>query len=343
MKILIVKTSSLGDIIQCFPALDYLRRKFPQASIDWVVEQPFMELVKANPQVDHLLTIDSKLWRKNPLHHCKQFFQFVGQLRQQRYDLLFDLQGNLKSSVIVRFAKAKKKVGFGFKTVHEWPSALFTTCRVNPPKGKNIREDYLGVVKGFFQDFSSHEMHPVALKLEPLQQQKLVALFSQVKKKPTLVCPSSAWPNKCLSDEMLINLLHKIKKGPYWFIWGSAKERENALKLSTHFPESVVLERLSLPLLQHVMAECRLVVAMDSLPLHLCGTTATPALSFFGPSSAQKFAPLGSHHCALQGTCPYGEQFEKTCSKLRTCPTGLCLKLPESIEGWTEAAERAHL
>jgi heptosyltransferase I len=341
MKILIVKTSSLGDIIQCFPALDYLRRKFPDAQIDWVVESHLVELVKANPQVNSVLAIDSKQWRKRPVQLRKEFFQSVGQLRKVRYELLFDLQGNMKSSLLVLLARAKKKIGFGFKTVHEWPNAFFTSYRINPPKEKNIREDYLGVVKGFFNDSSEHQIHPVTLKLEPLQQQKLTALFAHVQKKPTLVCPSSAWPNKCLSEEMLIALLKKIGRGPYWFIWGSQKERESALKLSSSFQDSIVLERLSLPLLQHVMAHCQLVVAMDSLPLHLCGTTATPTLSFFGPSSAHKFVPLGSHHCAIQGACPYGEHFEKTCPKLRTCPTGLCLKLPENFDRWTETASRA--
>jgi len=348
MKILIVKTSSLGDIIQTFPALDYLRRKFPSAEIDWVVENPFIELVKANPQVNRIFTIESKKWRKQffSRESCQQALQCARELRKTRYDLLFDLQGNLKSSLIVFLARAKKKVGFGLKTVHEWPNIFFTSQRVNPAKDKNIREDYLGVVKGYFKDFTECAIHPISLKLEPLQQQKLTALFAHVHKKPTLVCPSSAWPNKCLSEETLIQLLKNIRQGPYWFIWGNQSERESALKLSAHFPDSMVLERLSLPLLQHVMARCRLVVAMDSLPLHLCGTTQTPSMSFFGPSSAKKFAPLGSHHFAFQGNCPYGQLFEKTCPKLRTCPTGLCLKslqFSSGISGWTEAASRTQL
>lgn len=343
MKILIVKTSSLGDLIHCFPALDYLRQKFPDACIDWVVEAPFVELVKAHPQVNAVIPIDSRQWRKQPLGCRKQFFQSIQRLRRQRYDLLFDLQGNVKSSVVTLLARAKKRIGFGFKTVREWPNALFTSYRVNPPKGSTIREDYLAIIKTFFNDNATHKISPVLLKLEPLQQQKLTSLFLHVQKKPLLVCPSSAWPNKCMAEEMLIAFLKKLGRGPYWFIWGNQKERESVLKLSSYFPESIVLERLSLPLLQHVMSKCELVVAMDSLPLHLCGTTETPTLSFFGPSSAFKFAPLGEHHCAIQGLCPYGVRFEKTCPKLRTCSTGLCLKTPESIDGWAETARGAGL
>lgn len=327
MKILIVKTSSLGDIIQTFPALDYLRSRFPEAQIDWVVENAFSELVRAHPQVNRVLSIESRKWRKNPFKKESrlQRHAFLDLLRSVDYDLLFDFQGNLKSGLVVYKAVAAKKVGFGWRSVSEWPNALFTSYKINPASGKNVRDEYLSLVKGFFKDDSAYAYTPIPLKLEPLQQQKLVSLFSE-NPKPTLVCPSSAWPNKCLSEKMLIKILRTLDRGPYWFIWGSPQERESALQLSSYFSGSAVLERLSLPLLQHVMGRCQLVVAMDSLPLHLCGTTKTPSLSFFGPSSALKYAPIGEQHQAVQGECPYGELFDRRCPKLRTCATGLCLK-----------------
>jgi heptosyltransferase-1 len=65
---------------------------------------------------------------------------------------------------------------------------------------------------------------------------------------------------------------------------------------------------------------------MDSATLHLCGTTSTPSFSLFGPSSASIYKPLGEHHVAFQGSCPYGRTFVKRCPILRTCKTGACMK-----------------
>lgn len=327
MKILIVKTSSLGDMIHSFGALDYLRNRFPKAQIDWVAEKPFAELVKAHPQIDQVVVFESKKWGKSLFSQetRQQIKSFRKKLRESRYDLLFDLQGNLKSGLIVALARARKKIGFGWKTVAEWPNALFTNRKINPVKGKNIREDYLAIVQGYFHDCAPYTFKPLSLKLDPLQQQKLATLFP-CDRSPTLVCPSATWQNKCLSEETLIKMLTDLNHTLYWFIWGNPREREVALRLSSHFPGSAVLERLSLPLLQHVMARCRLVVAMDSLPLHLCGTTTTPSIGFFGPSSALKYSPLGENHCAIQGSCPYGIRFERRCPQLRTCATGSCLK-----------------
>jgi heptosyltransferase-1 len=334
VKILIVKTSSLGDLIHTFGALDYLRYRFPDAQIDWVVENPFSELLKSHPQIDRVITIESKKWRHS-LTKRKTWGDigaFRKKLREVEYDLLFDLQGNTKSGLIVGAARAKEKIGFGFTTLFEWPNALFTNRKIDPVQGKNVRDENLAIVQGYFQDSNPYVPRPISLKLDPLQQQKLSTLFPK-EESPTLVCPFAAWQNKCLSEEGLIQWLRRLNHSPYWFIWGSPQEREVALRLSSHFAGSSVLERLPLPLLQHVMSRCRLVIAMDSLPLHLCGTTATPTLSFFGPSSALKYSPVGEHHRTIQGKCPYGIQFDRRCPKLRTCETGSCLKLASQLEG----------
>ncbi|SCA63497.1 hypothetical protein SCG7086_AS_00250 [Chlamydiales bacterium SCGC AG-110-P3] len=100
-----------------------------------------------------------------------------------------------------------------------------------------------------------------------------------------------------------------------------------ALKLKEQTPERIrILPRLSLPVLQAVMNRVRLVIAMDSLPLHLAGTTSTPTFSVFGASSMQKYKPLGGIHHGLQGECPYNVSFEKRCARLRSCKTGACIR-----------------
>lgn len=330
MKILIVKTSSLGDIIQSFPALSYLRDRFPHAQIDWVVEEPFAELIRAHPFVDHPIVLKSKKWRKawfsRPTR--KEVKEFYKSLQANHYDVVFDLQGNLKSSWVLMHTQAKKKVGFGWGAITEWPAIFFTSKKITPQKGQNIREDYLAVVKGYFKDQTSFQEELIPLRLEASQLHWLETFFSNGPP-PILVCPGAAWSTKRLPVESLERILKQLGKGPYLFAWGTEEEKKIASELSLHFPESRLLEKQPLPVLQHIMARCRLVVAMDSLPLHLCGTTRTPSLSFFGPSSAHKYKPLGKQHQALQGACPYGITFEKRCPKLRTCPTGACIKSDE--------------
>lgn len=321
MNFLIIKTSSLGDIIQAFPALQFLRKKFPEACIDWVVEAPFAELVKAHPDVNQVFSIESKKWGRGK--SLKSFFAFRKNLQKKRYRALFDLQGNCKSAVITFLAHADKKVGFNLKSVREWPNAFFTNYRVALPPKKNIREDYLFQIQSYLGDFEGTLDCAVSLKVE--NKKKVDDLLKGVEN-PILVAPKTAWPNKELALEKLISFLQK-KEGFFLFSYGKKEELKTAQYLNEIFKErSLILDPLPLFLFQYLMSKVNLIIAMDSLPLHLAGTTHTPTYSFFGPTKGEKFAPIGPLHQFEQGICPYGVQFDKQCPKLRSCKTGKCLK-----------------
>ena len=149
MKILIVKSSAFGDIIHAFPCLAFLRERFPEAQIDWVVERRCAELVHRQPLVDRVIEMDSRKWRKNPWKARGEFRAFVRELRATRYDVLFDLQGNSKSGLVTLLARAKDKVGHGRKTVPEWPNLFATTKRFDPPPKQNVRDDLLYLVQSY--------------------------------------------------------------------------------------------------------------------------------------------------------------------------------------------------
>lgn len=334
MRILVVKTSSLGDIIHAFPVVSYLKCLFPSAQIDWVVEQSFAGLVQAHPDIQNVLKIQSKKWRKGfwKKENRKEMNDFRTFLRSQKYDVLFDLQGNVKSACVTAMAKAELKVGFGRGAVAEWPNLLVTNRRYTPPLGKNIRYDYLFLAQCIFGNFQS-EWGPVKLKVNQSEQdgiQKLMKPFQQRQGPNILVCPGSNWPNKQLSPATLsafLNLIQSHLQGHFFLIWGNAEEKELAQSFAQSLgPNASIVDRLSLPALQNVMYAMDVVIAMDSLPLHLAATTHTPTYSVFGASLAHKYQPIGSQHQAFQGRCPYQKTFEKRCSILRTCSTGSCIK-----------------
>lgn len=345
MKIVIIKTSSLGDIIQTFPVIDYLRSQIPQVSIDWVVEAPFSALVSSHPHLNTVVTIETKVWRKRPF--SKTSFQSVKaslkKLRQERYDVAIDLQGNTKSGIILGVTRANEKIGFASDSLAEWPNRLFTRTRYSVPKGKSIREDYLSIAEAHFgKRMESFKETPVILKLQEDEKLYLETIKKSLcDKYRVMVCPGAAWPTKQVTSELLCQFLRTLlQRRPceIFLTWGTEQEKKIAQQIHSHFREtSRIFPRLSLPLLQNTMAEMDLVIAMDSLPLHLCGLTKTPTFSFFGPSAASKYQPLGSQHSSLQGSCPYGITFEKRCPRLRTCETGQCMhSFQESSKEWQQ-------
>lgn len=337
MRILIVKMSSLGDIIHAFPVISYFKERFSHCEIDWVVERSFAELVRGHPEIAKVLTVKTKEWRKAL---CKaKTWQEIGRLRKelqaQDYDLVLDLQGNCKSAAITYLAKSRCKVGFGRSSVSEFPNLLVTHQRYNPPSGRNIREDYLFLAARAIHSQESAESLSKAVNLnlsemDKEQLQPVLQGFKEIPQLKVMICAGSYWPNKQMTHEglkkFIQSFLDKID-AHFFFVWGTLLEKAFAESLVEMMPEnSSLLNRVSLSQLQNLMTHMDLIVTMDSLPLHLAGTTKTPTYSIFGASSAQKYQPMGATQGSFQGTCPYGRMFEKRCPILRSCSTGACIR-----------------
>lgn len=333
MKILINKTSALGDVIHCYPVISYLKEKFPDATIDWIVEKHCHELVSSHPVINKVHIVETKKWRKKLFSKetYSEFQRVKSDLQRQQYDVMFDLQGNCKSGLFTFLAKAKVKVGFGKKTVPEWPNLFVTDVKYDPPQQVNVRNTYLYLVQSYFQDFSSPKEAKILLRMTAEEKEQVETVWENIPlpNSPTIaVCPGANWKNKKLTNKTLQRICEEYPgESNFLFIWGNLEEKKQADCLSHHFPgKSLLVPKLSLSALQNLFSQVDLVIAMDSLPLHLAGVAGTSTLSFFGPSLAEIYQPIGEGHRSFQGKCPYGVSFGKRCPKLRTCPTGACLR-----------------
>jgi len=328
MKILIVKTSALGDVIQCFPALDFLHGLFPDAQIDWVVEKPFAELLERHPYVHHVYAVETKKWKRAPLHaqNWKAAYGVLKRMRAESYDLAFDFQGNLKSGVLIGSAKSRVKVGYARGSAPEWPNCLFTSKRVEIDRSLPIAKQYLKLAAATFPKYAPKGSPRIQLQV-PKTEREWVK--SQLRPGPRLmICPGSNWENKKLALETWQDFLKKVgeQMAPtFYFVWGNEKEKREVETLQDAVP-GVVLPRMSLPVWQQMMGHMDVVLSVDSSALHLAATTKTRTYSFFGPSSPEVYKPEGERHGFFQGSCPYGLSFTKRCPKLRSCSSGACLK-----------------
>jgi len=339
-KFLIIKTSSLGDIIHTFGVVSYLKKKFPRSTIDWIVEKPYSELLKAHPYVNEAIPVNTKKWRRSLFSKetRDEVFAFEMEMEKREYDVIFDLQGNLKSGLIGHLTEARQRVGFGPKSVAEWPNCIFSQIWLNPKNDENIRDTYLSIIQQYFKDESPFEAEKLLLHVTETQKKTIDQLMREIQvdaKEKFMFCPGSYWANKQLSFDSILQFIKQITHhypAKIVLIWGNEKERDLCENILAFFPKQcLVLPRLPLPMLQHLMMRMDAVISMDSLPLHLAATTDVPTFSLFGPSSAKKYRPKGNQHQSFQGSCPYGRKFEKRCPLLRTCPTGACLRSAKGV------------
>ena len=116
-NILIIKTSSLGDIIHTLPALSDAKKYYPEASFEWVVEDAFQEVPLWHPAVKRIIPVALRRWRKHSWNALKngEIQTFIKGLRQQKYDAIIDAQGLLKSVSLAVLARGGDRIGFSFR------------------------------------------------------------------------------------------------------------------------------------------------------------------------------------------------------------------------------------
>lgn len=347
-KMLIVKTSSLGDVVQALSLVKMLHTYDPRITIDWIAEEKIVPLLRAHSSIRNVFPIQTHLWRRNWFFFrtWREVLQVFSRLRKMRYDYVIDLQGNSKSSLITLFAKSSVKIGFGWRTVPEKINFFVTTHHYDPLPGKNIREDYCSLWQQYAREVNLsqiREYSPLPMQLKILKKEEKAV--SQLFEEPLLqnrqlllfVDPHSRWENKKISYKTWIYLLAKIlvlyqtmkKEVAFLFSWGSEEEKKKSQQIQVHFKKnSLLIPPLSLPALHRCISHVDGVIALDSFTLHLSGTASPPTFSIFGPSSAQKYAPFEEEkkHRSFQGECPYEQSFSHRCSLLRTCPQAGCVK-----------------
>jgi len=316
-RCLIIKTSSYGDILHTIDVLQYLRKR-QNYKIDWVVEKRCLNLLEEIRGIDRIIVCDfrnfwKKCWKKN------FWIELLKDLRWNKYDVVFDLQGNCKSGLVTLLSRAYCKVGFGKKAVREWPNLLVTSQHINVDRGENLRKQYLDVVKTYFNDFSLFT--PQIEFLGKNVEKKREKISGKLK---VMLCPFSKWPQKMMDPQFLLKFMQKIKDkyGPDVFcIFGNEKEEKYLKNLfsSKEWEKIVFWSSPSFAEWQRKMQDMDIVITVDSCSLALCGISGVRSFSIFGPTKKEVIMPFCGDHFAVQLPCCYGLKFVQICSKWRNC------------------------
>lgn len=330
MRIVIVKLSALGDILQALPLIPRIMAAFPQCTIDWVVEKRFADALRSYPGIDTIITCDSKELRRRPT--IREIKELIKNLRRVNYDFLIDLQGNCKSGCVNLFIRAASKHGFSLHSASEWPNILSTTHRYDLRSIPSIRAKNIAMLEKIFHRpfVNAKEISPFPLKL--CEQQTLERYCNQLSQEMfvVMICPFSKWPNKMVSYSFLLQFLRSIREFfpvQYLFIWQSLEQRNLAEEwISQLGREDLSIGDLSIPLWYHLMLQSALMIGMDSSSLHLAAIGNIPTYTFFGPSKGDVYVPESNRHGYYQSSCPHNIQFTKRCPILRTCRDGGCLQ-----------------
>ena len=274
MRFLLVKTSSLGDVIHNLPIVTDLRAHFPEAEIDWVAEESFADIARLHPGVRRVIPVALRRWRKSLLatDTWREMRAFRATLQAENYDLVIDTQGLLKSALITRMARGRC-CGYDTSSAREPMAARFYDATFEVPKNLHAvaRNRRLAALAGGYIASAAPD-YGIAAPPAPTFRGTETILLTATSRDDKL-WPEDSWiaAGRALHERGLNCLLPA----------GSATERERAARIAQAIPGAVALPPLSLPELAAQLADARIIIGVDTGLVHLAAALGRPTLALF--------------------------------------------------------------
>jgi lipopolysaccharide heptosyltransferase I len=314
-RILIVRLSAHGDVVHTLPLLAALKKQYPQAFVGWLVETSAASLLQNHPLIDQLHVSPRKQWltlAKNPLNWPRiaaELRTLLKELQQADYQVSLDVQGLLKSAVWPALAKIPHRYGFRkTRELGDW----FYTHKLPYHDLKNthipVTERFLDFahVLGAAVEAPEFIIPPVA----EASRQKVDALLAGTHPELPLIvlAPFTRWESKHWREDAWLQVLAELLHMPVRIaLIGAPGDERATLALLAQLPNSADAERIlnwvgktDWPDLYALFQRTRLMIGLDSGPLHIANAVGVPEIiGLYGPTAAGRTGPLGTAHTTL--------------------------------------------
>lgn len=287
-RILLVKTSSLGDVVHNLPVVSDIQSYFPKAQIDWVVEDAFASIPRMHTAVGRVMSVAIRRWRRNlwcskTREECRAF---LASLREQEYDAVVDTQGLLKSALVTCAARGRHH-GLDWKSSRE-PLRIFYDRTYAVPWGQHavVRNRSLAAqALGYALSSPANYGITEDRRLDGLPAGRYAVLLHATSAAAKL-WPETYWAN--LSNYMISNNIFSILP------WGNAEERARSERLAAAMKQAFVPPSLALPDVARLLASAQAVVGVDTGLTHLAAALNVPTVGIYGATDP---AATGIHGC----------------------------------------------
>ncbi len=310
-RILIIKPSAVGDVVHALPILNLLRKRYPQATIDWVVTPTCAGILDRHPQLNDAILFDRKrlggAWKNREIR--KELVTFAKRLREAKYDVVLDLQGLFRSGWMAW--KTGAAVRIGFRKAREF-APVFYTHRVDiGTTEQHAIERYLSIAEQL-----GCPRGPVEFVFpHDYTDRSHVASMVPLTTKYAVLLPGTNWVTKRWPVEHFAALVQPLKErfGLETVVAGGAYEASIVGQIK---PAYDVTMKTTLRQLVALLERADLVIANDSGPMHIAAALGKPLVTMFGPTNPVRTGPYGRMDSVVRVGLPCSPCYSKKCSHI---------------------------
>jgi heptosyltransferase-1 len=287
MKFLVVRLSSIGDIVHALPAVAALGDAYPGAEIHWAIEKRFAPLLNGNPYVSRVIKFDTLGWRREPFSPwtLEQIASAGSLLREKRFDAAIDFQGLIKSSFLAWISNSAQRVGFSEYWLREPVAGMLYSDRVSPHGRRHVIEMNFSLVERLGVPPASYDQWKFPLPQrdsdDSFVQERLAALGAR---EFVILNPGGGWRSKCWAPENYAELIKRLETEiPGLILLTGSPEEETLIegilrradsRRAVYFP-STLLQLIAL------IRRAQLFVGGDTGPVHLAEAAGVPVVAIF--------------------------------------------------------------
>lgn len=289
MRILIVKLSSIGDIVHALPALSEICRALPEAEVSWVVERRSAEILRGNKLLENLIEIDMRSLRggKNIEEILLDAGRQIKNLRVSDFDVALDFQGLLKSAAIAKLSKAKRRVGFAKQALREPSSRFLLTETVEVEKNIHVIRKNLTLAEKALNISADKGKFDFPIFTEEKHLSEAEKIIEQTGENFAVLNPAGGWETKLWHAEKFGALADRLWRENNLFsvVTTAPDETDLAEKVIKNNKSGKILAaQPSLKGFYELAKRARVYVGGDTGPTHLAIAAGAPAVGIFGPT-----------------------------------------------------------
>lgn len=311
MKVLILKPSSLGDVVQALPLLRLLKQHRPDAEVHWWLAADLLPLLQGDADMAEIIPFERKRW-PSPVYWPEGLAQ-IRAMRAARYDWVIDLQGLARSALFAWLGDGAFTVGLELE--REGAHLAYDLAVPRPKDKRHAVEWYLAVARTLgIPVHDNFEWLPPKADIAALTETK----WPQNGSRWLGINPGARWDNKRWPAEHFAELVRQLAAGDASFrfaLFGGSDDWSLAETILRAAPDRCVnfAGRTTLPELIELLRRCELLVTNDTGPMHLAAAMRKPVVSLFGPTRPDQTGPYGQEAFALRHPLPCAPCMKSRC------------------------------